>query len=794
MRPCIFILLIILNSICLAAPDGAMDQESAKARAKWRMATLAASRQVLDSLESLPKLNDKDRVLLTDSLCNSITTNIASHVKRDDSMNKSRILMRDLQIKALETRMADIVSRVSDQSQLPVRVEDVKTALGNQWSNRSEKAIDKCLEDEYAKLFDTARARAVSLVRQDVEQHIRFPTETDLNERLTGILKDRPDDSRLNAGDSQMIQTWLAEQSTPGNGPVLEELQQFVADSSRKQFDEIRTQYEQLLGILDTTVANKVSPEKRKASVIADFLLESLNSNIAINKKAARNTGTPVYGFIPVIQRNINAAAKITEQTRIKDYLSAIPCAMDVKDMAEAIRKDTKTHVSAVDSEQVFIAKITETGRTEAAQNYAKGAKPSVGAEYFENLIRTDSSLATTYSSRIIAEVKRQLPEARRLVSDEQFKKYFGSLDKNLLLSDEAITILQDKGNGRISSVPDAVDILVRGGHDSISNPQATTLLQETTDRFLNTANTRFVEAGQALTAQLALLRRFESGQMNQLKKDVQTKRDLKDILSDWKAHLEKDWSAEIQKKPSPYKELLAITCRQLDKTVRQLYDSIKNTTTQTAQTERRDTERTSETDVKQTTAKEIRNDPSQPEERHDEDKNAAKKEVQPSLTANQQDPVVAAILSRKVVDRRNEPDGVLVLTENSGANCKATFVNITTNASKQIVFSATDPQASADAVFNAVKPQIDTMLLTVAARWKDEQSMLSFMKKKKPAELKLFVVIESGEVRHRMSLILRQKIEESIGEWSAGQPAGTPSIDLNWKVGLTYDPIGTAR
>ena len=51
-----------------------------------------------------------------------------------------------------------------------------------------------------------------------------------------------------------------------------------------------------------------------------------------------------------------------------------------------------------------------------------------------------------------------------------------------------------------------------------------------------------------------------------------------------------------------------------------------------------------------------------------------------------------------------------------------------------------------------------------------------------------MLVVIQSDEVRHRMSLLLREHIEQAFAEWHAFQQKDVPPVELDWKVGLTFD------
>lgn len=107
----------------LLPPAGAAD--AAKARAKWRMATLAAARQTLDDLDRLSRLEDPERVLMTEALCDGMRTNVAAHAKRDDSRRLCAELARRLRLEAFDVRIAKAAARVSEQSPLPVRPADV---------------------------------------------------------------------------------------------------------------------------------------------------------------------------------------------------------------------------------------------------------------------------------------------------------------------------------------------------------------------------------------------------------------------------------------------------------------------------------------------------------------------------------------------------------------------------------------------------------------------------------------------------------------------------------------------
>lgn len=640
---------------------------------------------------------------------------------------------------------------------------------------------------------------------------MHFPSEVELNPRLSDLLKGRPEETRLTADDYKVLQAWLAGFAAPGAGPVFEELLPNLNDAANKLLDEIRRQYDRQLAVLDATAARGVPATARRAGAIAKNLNAALDSSINQERRAAavrKSAGliVPVYDVFPAVRMNINATAGTLERTRLLQYLEATPAlGVDPGAMAKAIRADPAPHIAASASEQLFITNFAAAGRPATAKAYAESAQPPDEPAYFEKLIAANATIAAAYTNRLTAEVRRQLPAVRRAVAAEQFQTYFGGLAANKPLADEALARLQNTGGAAVSSLPEAVSLLRSGGYDGLSRPERLKLLEETARQVLDLANQRFKEGYQAVVSQLALLRKIEQERLEQLKKDVERKRPEKEILREWQADLEKRWQAQVGlptealaqagSSPTVYTELLAITRKQLNKDVRQLYNAIKSAPTASIQIAGLDTEGAVEKEPNKT--REIRQDVAQPEDQHDrksksdqENQAAKPKSEKSSSAATAQDTVVARIQSANKIDRKNNPDGVLVLTEAPGGRCQAQLVlDSTNNAGYKVAFTAKDPQASADAIFEAFKPQLDAMLVMVAERWRAEYSGLGIFKRKTPPQLKLFIVIESNEVRHRMSLLLRKRIEEAIQDWTAKRGGGAPAINLSWKVGLTFVP-----
>jgi len=146
-------------------------------------------------------------------------------------------------------------------------------------------------------------------------------------------------------------------------------------------------------------------------------------------------------------------------------------------------------------------------------------------------------------------------------------------------------------------------------------------------------------------------------------------------------------------------------------------------------------------------------------------------------------------VLSRIREDRHNAPDGVLILTGVAGDNSIAKLITVSEDEPAAVSFNPATPQDAADTLFEALSPHMEILWKDTVSEWRKAHSGLGFLKRKTPPKVKLMVVIQSDAVRHRMSLLLRERFEQAFQEWQTTGGKGTPAVELDWKVGLTFTP-----
>lgn len=777
---------VVVSPLRAATPPSGTPKDTAK----WRLATLAAAREILNYTDHPEALADAERILLIERLNDAMRQDVAAHSSREESRARCADLVISFQRDTLEQRFNAITAHATEQSPFPVSRGDIAAYLGSTWSNRLEKALRNSAQNEIPVLFKAARARAVGLLRQEVEQELRFPNEAEADTLLTALAASHPETRHLTAGDIKVLQNKLLSLLHPGNKPLFEELESTVASRTQRLAAELARQFEHQMTLRDETAAQDIPANQREAPLIASTLTASLNHRLDAERARSRLTDEsgntfPVYPPFSPIRNSFPALAVELETSRFKSFIVQTPTlSLDAETLIPSMIATPEKHHTQADSHSFFENTLSEERRRAAITDYASGAMPGGRDLYFSTLASTNPVLVGTFKERLSGELHSRLPDARKTVSEAQFEKYFRELTRETALTSEALAQLQDSGGRTLTNLTDALRLLDHPARDE------NILLEETLQRVLEAANRKAHEGHEVITAQLSLLRQLETRQFEQLRKDVAARRSIREIRKEWEAELETAWKGDSRSRSTPYGALLDPTLSALNKTVRQLYDTLQDNPRAVMAAPPIAGQAGTEPD--KGTAKTTQQEPARPEDQN-KDPQSAKNKATPdadhaSDQSSGQEAAAKAVLSRLAMDRKNAPDGVLILTQLDNGNAVARLISLAENQAYEATYAPSKPQEAAKALFETLKPHLEIIWKTTLDEWREAHSGLGFLKRKTPPKLKMLVVIQSDEVRHRMSLLLREQIEQAFAEWHAAQKKDTPPVELDWKVGLTFD------
>ncbi len=785
----------------LLAPASPDYTESPKDSAKWRLATLAAARDILDQVEHPAPISDADRILLTERLNETMRKNVAAHASRTESQRLCAEQAARFQREALEKRFLAITAHAGEQSPLPVTWTDVTGHLGERWTEKLNKSLADFTTAQLSPVFKDARARAVGLLRQEVEQAVRYPTDKEADTLLSELVAKHPETARLSSDDEKKLQQGLLTLIHPEDKPLFEELKSPLEDQSRQLTAELIRQYDRQLAIRDEALSRDIPENQREAPVMANTMITLLDATLSREQAKPAVTDRngrpiPVYGLFTTVRNSLPDRATGLETSRFQKFLTQTPLlVLQPGTLATSIEAAPEKHRLLTDSTAVFMNLLSSTLLDPVVTAYASGAVPAGQDAYFKSLLTTNPALANVYHDRLVSELNRHLPTARKTVSEAQYLRYFSDLEPEGTLSPAALLILQESGGATFTSLPDALKLFSR------STRAENSLLEETTHRVLDLANRKGREGHEVLTAQFALLRRVEAERLEQLRKDVAARRSLKDIRGEWDAIMETGWKADPRSRSTPYDKIQEPVSTLLDKTTRQLYDTLQDNPQ--AALAIAPVVAQAGTDTDKGKLKEARQEPAKAEDRNAEPKKddapPKKDETVPTdpnsaPKDNAQDLAVNSVLSKLKADRKNAPDGVLILTGVSSGTAVARLITIAENESYDIPFYPARPEEAASVLFEGLKPHLEILWKDTANAWQKAHSGLGFLKRKTPPKLKLLIVIQSDDIRHRMSLLLRDHLEKAFEQWHTSLGKDVPAVDLDWKVGLTFDLLQTGQ
>ena len=809
--PATLLLCGALLALAPAAPARAQGEEAAKASAKWRMAAHAAARQALEELEQSRRLDERERAQLTDALAEAMRANVAAHAGRAESLALCGQWLRRQRRDAAEVRFQQTVEAFSRQSTLPVQAADVREALGADWPARQAQAADDFVAAALKPLFDDARTRTVALARQEADQNVRLPSQEELDARLAELRKGRDPLAAPSEEDWRALSGWL-ERFAGANGPAaFEELRAHLGETAGKLLDEIVRQHRRQRAAAEKAASGALPPGAVRAARIEAALGQAVEQDIEAARKEKVEAGPAgakpnLYGMLGLIRDHNRAAATKLETEHLARFAESSPLLdVDPAELERAIRQEPARHAAAAASEQWFAEQLMAGRRAPLAAAYAAQATPPEDAAFFAALLEKDAP-AAALAARVRKELQARLPPVRTALSAQEFDRHFQPLREDRPLADPALATLEERRGEPAGALPEALALLRAGGYAGLADPVPSPLLEETARSALELANRRLHDGYEALRGQLEQVRKIEEQRREALKRDVGAKRPFREILKEWTAALDSACAESAQKAKSVYAAPVARARAELDKSVRQLYDSLEQqqATAATAAAAATAAVAKSGGEPHPGQSPEIRQEPARTEEMQKQEQEKVKppepppqepkKAEQPEPKQNPDEGTeqeqIAQALSQHRTEIRNTPDGVLLLSAADGQS-EAAFVTPGGGAKTLGRFAAGDIPASAETIFNGLKPELDPMLTALAGRWRRENGGMHLFGKPKPPELRLFVVVRSDEVRHRMSLLLREKVEDAIAEWSAGHGGDLPAVQLNWKVGLTFEPAG---
>ncbi len=762
---------LVLLLMFLAAVGRSQDAHvEARNRAMRQLAVRAAAQKVVDSLQTPPEPTEEDMRRLVADLGADMMANVDTHCDPAASRTLCVRLLAEQRRRALDQWIDDAVARAREQTDLPLRREDVLELIGDDWEKRVTSDANQFADRHIDEAFTRSRKQSVAIQRDELKGRIRMPEQNALESKLAEIAS--PPGKPLPPPDAlDTLTGWLASFAAPPDRPLFKEVTHSTREAAQRVLDHVKKQYthqmEALRGAADALPENVLDANSIRKALLesVDTAVKALQVEEMYNPPGERAT---IYGPLAPVCKEADHMADTLEEARFDAAIKAqenVPLAPAV--VESAVRSNLTAHRSAKASRQLLLDRYVDELKpwfTERLVVRARRVGDGLFATRVDTLLTRSKRLAGSLRDRVAAQLDLVLPDIRARIATDQLRAAFGELPAEIAaLMPESVEALWAAGRCDTVKTFEAAWQAVRDaeliGPDT--NPQH--LVDEARNEVVETCNRLVPAACRAMREQINRLTILEGDWTPRLREDVDSGRPIEKIVSDWTRELDRRWRDHAEEQEIPYPDLFALTIDLVDKTVRKLYES----------TEKDLAEATTEATEVQEEAPPAPEEPAPEEPAPEEPETIEETPTEETAAVSVQDLLETLDF---VLFFRDTPDGQAeaVLLDGSGA-------------STRILFHPDHVQPAVDAVFTGILPALESATLGKAEQRPKRTGLLSLFGGSRPLDLKVAVLVGSKQVRHMTSILLRHRVELFVEDWNAN-PANRP-IELEWEDNLEVAP-----
>lgn len=749
---------LLVGTTILPAEETLGGEPTPRDLARQALASRAAAQEIHGWLNQRKFPDEAGQQAIQRDLAAAMVADVAAWRDPARARNQSREWIQNRLSEAWENRVNDALKRAREQSPLSLDRGEVLRQVDPQYEQARNRMLESALNSGAEPWFEAARRLALEQYRVDWLSRREDPDFDSLDPRILELDPQR--ESRLGALTREQFQPlvpWLREVgSSPG--PVFAELDSWVLRLADEQVDGFHRQYlDQVEVILPWKDPALFAAALRTRVEFEATLQEALNQQITANPQAS----PPVYPVFSATRSLAEDLALHAERERYQKFLQDHRLLQPSPDhIRQTILETPAAHRDPRASANRFIDSTLREQLPEVREEYLGGLSPKVTEPFIADLA-TDKPLGKITREVVSQRLNDILPGVRAEIATLQAKWFAPNLVAGEDIPESLVVWVHDKKWPAALQPRQAVQALEAADSWRGSENESGQLLNESQEKLRDLLQKQLSPARQSLEKQLRTVRSLETDWLPRLHEAVDRGVRFERIKRDWESELDRRWQPLRAEVPSPWQDLFDRTMEDLDKTVRQLYDT-RIEALQTASSpaasppggeEQREAEATATPQVTEVQTPEAASgeiaDPA--------DATGAGSGAQPE----------AGILEA-LTEHQGEADAVLLFEDVTEDLARLHLATPTGSHYTTVDFNPSVIGDSAQTIAQTVTPTLATL---AAAQNTD------------PRELKITFQINSPQIRHQMSIQLRQEITHILQQQAGDR--GHPVPTLIWQDNL---------
>lgn len=738
-------------------------------QAKKALALRAASTRLLEDLQSLPSTEQLDAAAWVGDLVDAMTRHPGAHQSIKESRSASVDVLKKVRVEEFSTTINAVRDEMQELSPLPLPRNELIEALGPGWAKKRDQAAEAFAKGAINTVFPPARDTAVQRQREDIQRQLVYPSFEPLDQKIAD-LNFGPPLTPLEESAFQPLKPWLNEQTLP-DVVVFEELRDWADDLSGQVLAEIVSQHRaQVHSVAPRLEAGEAPPDLLTPPSLSTYFLTLVRES----ETHTPETGIPDYPVFTAVTRWIDAWAVEIARRRLTEHMEKAGWTPGEAWIRETMEENPPAHRERADSLNLLSAAIIRTRLDPLLDGYLEPvpeARRAAAADALKTLIGTDPP-HPWFLVHMEALIAKPLDRARSQLAEQQIASGWPGLMKQKALTEAQARILYSQSRRQPADFNDSLEVLKAEEGAMTESVDIKRLLEEAEKKIHTTVSELAARSLPALAAQLQDVDHVEQDNREALRQSVFDGATAKELEQEWRALWNQRWDEREPSLRSVYPDRLELTEETLLKAVRQFFESMtKEKESLTAETEaegstEQPTDKPSSRDTVTITAPEPGGEQSE----------------QPEVEAPGGG--TAAGMQETLSRYRGVADGVFAFRDLGDGQCELVFGTPDGLDPVTLTFDPADVETAANLVADATKASLYNVL-DHQTEENPTRGFLFFRNREEP-ELKLMFRVDSREVRHRMSILLRDRIRDDIRNWA--ETSGQPAPDLSWQDDVATD------
>ena len=754
---------IALAVLSLAHPDAS--GQDARARARRQLALRAAATEAVETVQLLAEADADVDATLKSMLSDAMLRDVADYREADASRRQCRPEAERFKRDIISGKVADIVSRAQSHSPKEIGIDDLMATLGSDWAARRDAAVAEYLERGYEQIFTAARRTAVALQREQLAQKVSYPEFDTLDELLSETLAARGQPEHpLGEDDFKSLGARL-EGLIMDDLPVFEEVEGTLRELNDSVVNHIAEEYGRQISIVDETPAYLDEVDitvERIVAVIGERLAHGVRP---------KPGPPPAYDIFSVTRIYADEESQALESSLFAQFIAdtdAIAVAPGA--IEDIIADDLAGHYAHGQSADLLAEHFSGKFAPELASAYASAKNAELAAEKLSELssqLTESASLAAAYEQRIRREIDALLPALRSELARRQVQERLPEVFQDWPPDTDVAEWLYERQSTSAADMDQLAELLALVGAEDV-DIAAMELIEESEKLALEEFNSRAAPAAAALAAQMRVVAEVERRMLPDLRQLIVEGVRLRQILRQWRDLWRELWPDKAE--AAEFSQMMRLADSQLEKNVRQRYDSIKE-----------------EIELEREMVAKVDAGVAEPSEEADAVEESDIIEVVDQEDDTDDEQLVGETLPAGMSPGFGEMmEGLagradLIFRFSDGVDGRAVFEFASPNiaSGSRIEFDSTRVDHASDEISAAV----NDLLVKVAGSKAEQQSgilRIPFMTGRREPVLSIYVSVESRNLRHITIVGLRQSLRNDLDTLSAERDLSR--FEIQWR------------